>query len=164
MKQIQIVNCDMVALVDERDFERLNQYRWHVYARNGYHYPVAQVDGKRAYMHRLLCGVPGRFVDHINGDTLDNRRANLRAVTPRENGRNQHVAAQSNTGVRNVHRQRSGYVARVNRKYLGCFKEAAEAEAAVRLYRKTSGDMTLLLKELARLEAENADLKARAAA
>lgn len=163
MKTIKIVNCDMEALVDDEDFERLSQYMWHVYARNGYHYPVAQVDGKRVYMHRLLCGVPGRFVDHIDGNTLDNRRSNLRSITPRENSRNQHVAAQSNTGLRNVHLQRGAFVARVNGKYLGSFKTAREAEAAVRVYRRTCGDLLMLMGELARLEAENADLRARAA-
>lgn len=164
MKEIQIRNQKLVAIVDDDDFDFLSKHAWSVYSRNGYHYPVATIDGKRVYMHRLLCGIPGRVVDHINGNTLDNRKRNLRSATVQENARNQHVAAQSNTGIRNVHRQKAGFVARVNGTYLGCFKTTQEAEAAVRLFKITTGDPLLLMKELARLEAENAELKARAAA
>lgn len=39
------------------------------------------------YLHHVVLGVSGE-VDHINGDTLDNRRANLRKCLHSENGRN----------------------------------------------------------------------------
>jgi hypothetical protein len=41
---------------------------------------------KKLYLHRFLMGDPqGLVVDHINGDSLDNRRENLRVVTHVEN-------------------------------------------------------------------------------
>jgi hypothetical protein len=48
--------------------------------------------GVRIYLHRAVLGLPpGDLlrVDHINGDTLDNRRANLRVATTAQNAQNQ---------------------------------------------------------------------------
>src|SRR5206468_807565 len=59
----------------------------------------------RLYLHRLIIGaVPrGLTVDHVNGDVLDNRRANLRIVTHSQNHVNRHRQACNNTSdVRGV--------------------------------------------------------------
>ncbi len=74
-----------VTLVDDADYEELEAHRWLANGphSNGKFYAVRyeRVGGSRAtiYMHRQIMqpGV-GRVVDHINGDPLDNRRANLR--------------------------------------------------------------------------------------
>lgn len=81
------------AMVDIDDFPRLSQWLWHVrksggkpYAKrsgndNGRIYPI--------YMHRVIMNCPDNLtVDHINGDVLDNRKANLRICTGSENLRN----------------------------------------------------------------------------
>lgn len=87
------------ALVDLEDFERLSQHRWNVKRKAGKTTVYAQRTirlgrGRLApystvAMHRDIAGAePGQYVDHINGDTLDNRRSNLRICTPRENTTN----------------------------------------------------------------------------
>lgn len=41
------------------------------------------------YMHRMILDPPhGMFIDHINGNGLDNRRENIRLVTPSQNALN----------------------------------------------------------------------------
>lgn len=72
------------ARVDSADYERLSKYSWYC-DRRGYFYSE---DGS---MHRMVLGlVPsdGKVADHIDHNTGNNTRANLRAVTPLENARN----------------------------------------------------------------------------
>lgn len=89
---------------------------------------------KTVYMHRLIMErVLGRklisteTVDHINGDTLDNRRSNLRLATPAENMRNQKRRKDNSSGYKGVcfHKQTKKWMARVVIKgkgiYLGVF-------------------------------------------
>lgn len=82
----------MIALVDDEDLALVEPYRWHpetkpgftAYAQTTYRTP----DGKRhsALMHVLIMGKP--FVDHINGNGLDNRRSNLRFASASQNQMN----------------------------------------------------------------------------
>lgn len=90
----------LVAKVDASDFEWLSKYKWHAALKRGVSHPYAVRTatkeereagvGQAIRMHRqIMFDVgPDKMVDHINGDTLDNRRANLRVCTRGENNRN----------------------------------------------------------------------------
>jgi HNH endonuclease len=74
------------ALVDAADYQWLSQYNWRFY--NGY--AARQERRKTIYMHRQITHPPkGMIVDHINRNKADNRRANLRTCTRRQNILNQ---------------------------------------------------------------------------
>ena len=83
---------------------------------------------------------PGQIVDHINSDSADNRRANLRVVTHGQNMQHSKVRAHSKSGVRNVSFEpRTGlFVARVradkvlHRKRFKSMDEASEWATAKR--------------------------------
>jgi hypothetical protein len=98
----------LVAIVDAADYDDLSQFKWFVSANDKsgpYAVRSARTQGRRTKerMHRrLLPTAP--IVDHINGNGLDNRRSNLRAVTTAQNMRNRSGLDASNTsGYRGVH-------------------------------------------------------------
>jgi hypothetical protein len=80
------------ALVDDEDYELVSRYSWSLAVRGAISYAQGPIGrGRSVYMHRLLLSLQlgdRRVVDHRNGDGLDNRRANLRAITTAENMRN----------------------------------------------------------------------------
>ena len=98
MKKIKLTQ-GKYALVDNFDFEWLSQWKWGFspsghsegkgYASRTMHLGYDKNHKrllKRIYMHRAILHPPTDMVsDHINGNGLDNRRSNLRAVTKAEN-------------------------------------------------------------------------------
>lgn len=83
-----------ITVIDKRDARRVNKYKWHVHFAKGARkkgsipkpYARATINGKKIYLHRFLteCYHPLQ-VDHVNKQTLDNRRENLEMVTNLEN-------------------------------------------------------------------------------
>lgn len=86
MKEIQLTR-GRVALVDDEDYERLNQYKWCVLP--GRRTIYARRKGNPSLMHHYIMGkIKGLEIDHINGNGLDNQKKNLRHCTHAENSRN----------------------------------------------------------------------------
>lgn len=70
------------------DIDTWDRYRGHRFWLSGPGYVTTRIDGRSEYLHRLILGLTlgdGHYTDHINRDKLDNRRANLRVVTQKEN-------------------------------------------------------------------------------
>lgn len=61
--------------VDDEDYEFLNQWKWHY--NKGYAERKEYKNGKQIHirMHQVLHGI---HADHINSDSLDNQKSNLR--------------------------------------------------------------------------------------
>lgn len=128
------------ALVDDADYERLASRRWYAKkSANGW-YAVrweSAGQGRRIVrMHtEIACPPAGMEVDHVNGNTLDNTRANLRACTRSQNLHNtRRIARRSSSRFRGVHRDGQVWRARLRtdgvRRNLGRFKTEEEAARA----------------------------------
>lgn len=91
MKYIPLTNDSRLAIVDEEVYEELSKFKWcsakgsgsYTSKLNNY---AMKTSSPQISMHRLVMKAPkGTIVDHINHNTLDNRRANLRFVTASQN-------------------------------------------------------------------------------
>lgn len=93
------------VLVDDADYEFLSAYKWHYnsgYATRQIEWDKDTNRCRKLYMHRFLTNAkPGMYVDHINRNKLDNRRANLRLCNQSQNCANS-VRPPSLTGYRGV--------------------------------------------------------------
>ena len=96
--------------VDEADYLRLKELggKWCVVIKRGRPYFQKRLPGnKLVELHRWLMGEPkGKYVDHISGDTLDNRRSNLRVCSNAANIRNGKIRTNNTTGVTGVRQPR----------------------------------------------------------
>lgn len=80
------VGKNSFAIVDDEDFELVSQFDWREMRSGSFEHVYAAA---RIRMHRLIMDAPrGMMVDHINGDTLDNRKCNLRLATNAQNQQN----------------------------------------------------------------------------
>ncbi len=93
MKQIELTQ-GKVALVDDKDFEWLSQWKWHAIRLSYCGFTAKRTcyfcgQQKQVFMHRIITNAPTNMVvDHKNHNTLDNQRHNLRVCTKMQNQHN----------------------------------------------------------------------------
>jgi len=92
MKQIPLTQGKF-ALVDNEDYERVNQYKWHLRhnRRTQYGIRTIWVKGKfkKIFMHNFIMNFSSSKVDHRDCDGLNNQKSNLRFATKSQNNMNQ---------------------------------------------------------------------------
>jgi hypothetical protein len=137
-----------VALVDEEDFVRVSEHGWYAARTRHYVYAVRRekVNGvyKTTSMHRFILGaLPGEYIDHINHDTLDNRRSNLRRCLPSENMFNK-VSTVGVSKYKGVvwDKQRGKWLARIGKEYKQyCLGYFVVEEDAARAYNERAKEL-----------------------
>jgi len=94
--------------IDREDYPLVRQVSW----RYNKGYAEGKVGGKTTALHRFIKDL---VVDHINHDTLDNRKANLRVVTVQENSFNHNLHSKKTlkTNLKGVHETPFGFVAQM---------------------------------------------------
>src|SRR5690606_13722007 len=94
------------------------------------------IDGKNTSIHRLILGAKcGKYVDHINGDTLNNSRQNLRLCSQLENSRNRRKQFGSSSSFKGVtwnklNKKWQAQIKNGHNIYLGLFKSEIAASTA----------------------------------
>jgi len=153
MKKIKLTRGKF-ALVDDEDYEELSQYKWaanksYIQLKDGsfanYFYAFRSDNKNRQQirMHRLIMGVEKfTWVDHADGNALNNQKKNLRVCNRVENARNRKVSTKTKTGYKGVFSVGNKYVAKIgldNRLiHLGTYPTKKEA---ARVYDKAAKEL-----------------------
>ena len=158
MKKIPLTQGKF-ALVDDDDFEYLNQWKWH--SQNGYAVRELYIGGGRKnkkviniFMHRVVNRTLEHLnTDHIDGNRLNNRKENLRSCTASQNLYNRGAAKGSASKFKGVVRSKTAKKwvaqARLNGKmhYIGTYKTEKAAAQAYNMYTaKVHGEFALVNK------------------
>ncbi len=151
---LRLSNSDAVALLSDGDLALVNGLRWHHKRKGPIGYARAcRPGGGHVYMHRIIffgsieraaaVSAKGVVIDHANGNTLDNRRENLRSASTAENIQHRvRLNRNNSSGVHGVHwdASRKKWTAKIMShgavSHLGRFDDKAEAAIAYSLASK----------------------------
>jgi len=133
------------ALVDNEDAEKLSRHKWYAVKRkNGKFHAVRRDRNITIFMHNDIMNFitaqnTKTVIDHKDGDSLNNRKFNLRKVSRRINALNSDYSRNAKTLI---NRSRNGFrvVLRIEGiiKRFGPFATEEEALAVVKAYRDAS--------------------------
>lgn len=82
------------VIIDIDKKEEVSKYKVYTRSHGGKQYAFISKNGKKIFLHRFLMGLEkeeysiNKVVDHINGNSLDNRVSNLRICSHKENAQN----------------------------------------------------------------------------
>ena len=92
------------TVVDDIDYEYLSQRKWQYnLTQDKNEYAFTQIKGKTTYMHRIIMNAQkGQYIDHVNGNSLDNCRINLRLTNNQLNQANSKIGKNNTSGYKGV--------------------------------------------------------------
>ena len=154
-----VLSSGETCLIDGEDLERVNRYTWRLehFNRKSYVRCSISKNGKvtKARLHRFILGAkPGDVVDHKNGDTLDNRKSNLRYCTLSESAKNRVKNKTSKNKYKGVRKEPhcsrwSAFISIDSKKtYLGIFKTEEDAAKAYNIAAKKNYKQYAKLNEV----------------
>jgi hypothetical protein len=141
MKEIQLTQGQF-SRVDDKDFERINKYKWYARKHHTGKYVAARsirdkLTGKvtGVLLHRFIINAPdGVKVDHIDLDTLNNQRSNFRLCNNSQNKANCTAYKTNKSGYKGVYKRGLKWAAQVRVKgsliHIGVFDTKEQAALA----------------------------------
>jgi len=136
---MKIEICGYDVLIDDEDYVRIRAINWRRTSAGLYFGTGRKINGKYKiiFFHRFIIDAPEGFeVDHINMNTLDNRKINLRICTKAQNRQNRSMYKNNPSGYKGVtfNKSKNKWMGRIseNKKYhfLGYFDTPEEAYEA----------------------------------
>lgn len=107
MKQIKL-GSDHSTIIDDVDFQRVSKFKWFPSKGRGTTYAIGKVKRRGGIietvrMHQFIIGKKrGKWIDHIDGNGLNNSRSNLRRCSPKQNEGNSNMKSTNTSGFKGV--------------------------------------------------------------
>ena len=152
--KFKFTNVDDYFYVSLSDFEIVSKYCWHRACVKNYYYvatnqAINDNDENKYKALRLTALIGCKYYDHINGDTRDCRRENLRPANASENAQNRGLRSDNTSGYTGVswHKKLQKWQASImvygKRIYLGVFSNKSDAiETRLKAEKKYFGEFS----------------------
>jgi len=110
MKTIKLTK-NYYALVDEEDFKKVNKINWYATEKRDKVYANTKNSKLQISMHRYILNIKDTklYIDHINGNGLDNRKINLRLCSNSQNLANAPKSKNNISGYKGVVKVKRNY-------------------------------------------------------
>ena len=126
---------ETLYLIDTEDVERINKYRWTTQINGNQVYAVTYINAKMTALHRFIMDIVdadyNTVADHIDGNSLDCRKSNLRVCSRRENSLNKQATKRTEgelAKIKYVYREQDYYRVKIGKssKYFKILNEAIQ--------------------------------------
>ena len=159
MREIKLTQ-GKIALVDDEDFKRINQYNWVLDRRKRILYATRKNQKNKVitkiYLHRFIMNAQkDQMIDHKDGNGLNNQKKNLRFCTQSQNCKNRIPSINGTSKYLGVswYKRAKRYIAEIKHKgkhlHIGTFKNEGEAAIAYNIaalkYHKEFARLNLIL-------------------
>ena len=113
MKKINLTQ-GLVTLVDDEDYEYINQWKWFAVLNNKNYYACRNGKSGKFWMHREIIKTPDDLIcDHIDHNGLNNQKSNLRNVNKSQNAMNSRLNSNNKLREKCIRRHGAGFQVRI---------------------------------------------------
>lgn len=123
-----ILSDNTVVLIDIDDIDKIRQHYWHKDGSGRYIYSYTA----NTSLHKYIYG-KDIMLDHINGNTMDNRKSNLRPCTHQQNCVNRKLRTDNTSGITGVMKRNGKYIADLTYKGIRKTKTCKTFEEAIHI-------------------------------
>lgn len=140
---------ELIVLIDSEDFYRIGNKKIYVSKSSSGFYAMIWQNKRNVPFHRFLFGIKesNLYIDHKNGNTLDNRKENLRICFDNRNQQNRKIGINNTSGFKGViwNKEASKWQAQIylkgKRIYIGIYENKIDAalaynEAAIKYHKE----------------------------